>query len=85
MINPKFNFTSVVHNVKKDIMDILRIQSMGPSGTYVGCPIVDQRRSKEDFNCPKSRMNRRLDSWKDRTFLAVGKIILTKSNLTCIS
>lgn len=67
------------------MLQVLHIQSMEVIGLYLGCPNIIQRRSKEDFVGIKSRINKRLASWKARTLSTISKVVLIKFNITSIS
>lgn len=61
-------------------MNVLQNTSTNSSGTYLGCPNVDKRRTKLDLTEIRRRIDQKLASWEARTLSTADKIILIKSN-----
>lgn len=82
----KIQFSTGINNVeKREITEILQINSSNTIKTYVGCSNIDKRITKLDFQDIKQRLGQRLAGSKARTLLVAGKIVVIKASLTIIS
>lgn len=67
-----------------EISDIIQIAPANSIGTYLSLD-VDCKKKKATFEEIKNKLGRNKSvSWKNRVLSNAGKVILMKSNLTCI-
>ena len=69
-------------NLKDQIKQILQINCETKLDKYLGCPIINEKVTKETFSYIIQKSKSQLAKWKANTLSQEGRTVLIKSNLS---
>ena len=73
--------SNVSDDVKRNFANILQMSESEDLGSYLGCPIIQDRVTKETFASVVTRANSQLTKWKANSLSQAGRAVLIQANL----